>query len=145
MPYLDYTAGRADECRNAACKATMRESRDDAPASAHQLKRCFMPPAPNRVLCREFSAIRIQGGCNLARVTDVYLWREMRHALETRHKTGGLLLHSDQRCQLKSRKSRALLCRNGVMVSMRRRGNGLDNSPMYKVLRSLKRENAGKG
>ncbi|PSH11265.1 integrase core domain-containing protein, partial [Yersinia pseudotuberculosis] len=51
-----------------------------------------------------------------------------------------LLFHSDQGGQYRSKKSRQLLWRTGVMQSMSRRGNCLDNSPMERVFRSLKSE-----
>ena len=56
-----------------------------------------------------------------------------------------MLLHSDQGVQYKSNKYRKLLCRYGVMQSMSRRGNCLDNSPMESVFRSLKSEWLPKG
>ncbi|CNC20469.1 transposase remnant [Yersinia pseudotuberculosis] len=51
-----------------------------------------------------------------------------------------LLFHSDQGSQYKSNKYSQLLWRDGVMQSMSHRGNGLDNSPMERVFRSLKSE-----
>lgn len=64
----------------------------------------------------------------------------MRNALETRQRGGRLLFHSEQGSQYKSDKYRQLLWRYGVMQSMSRRGNCLDNSPMERVFRSLKSE-----
>ena len=69
----------------------------------------------------------------------------MRNALETRSRDGRLLFHSDQGVQYKSNKYRKLLWRYGVMQSMSCRGNGLDNSPMERVFRSLKNEWLPKG
>lgn len=66
--------------------------------------------------------------------------RALRNALETRPRDGSLLFHSDQGVQYKSNKYRKLLWRYGVMQSMSRRGNCLDNSPMERVFRSLKSE-----
>ena len=64
--------------------------------------------------------------------------RALRNALETRACDGRLLFHSDQGVQYKSNKYRKLLWRYGVMQSMSRRGNYLDNSPMGRVFRRFK-------
>ena len=69
--------------------------------------------------------------------------RALRNALETRPRDGRLLFHSDQGVQYKSNKYRKLLY--GVMQSMSRRGNCLDNSSMERVFRSLKSEWLPKG
>lgn len=71
--------------------------------------------------------------------------RALRNGLETRPRDGRLLFHSDQGVQYKSNKYRKLLWRYGVMQSMSCRGNGLDNSPMERVFRSLKSEWLPKG
>ena len=71
--------------------------------------------------------------------------RALRNALETRSRDGRLLFHSDQGVQYKSNKYRKLLWRYGVMQSMSRRGNCLDNSLMERVFRSLKSEWLPKG
>ena len=69
------------------------------------------------------------------------VYRAMRSALESRScRTGRLLCHSDQGGQYRSKKYRRLLWQNGVMQSMSRCGNCLDNSPMERVFRSLKSE-----
>jgi putative transposase len=67
------------------------------------------------------------------------------NALETRPRDGRLLFHSDQGVQYKSNKYRKLLWRYGVMQSMSRRRNCLDNSPMERVFRSFKSEWLPKG
>lgn len=66
--------------------------------------------------------------------------RTLRNALETRPRDGRLLFHSAQSVKYKSNKYSKLLWRYGVMQSMSRRGNCLDNSPMERVFRSLKRK-----
>ncbi|GAB2942130.1 hypothetical protein GCM10011328_08920 [Hafnia psychrotolerans] len=66
--------------------------------------------------------------------------RALRNALETRPRDGRLMFHSDQGVQYKSNKYRMLIWSYGVMQSMSRRGNYLDNSPMERVFRSLKSE-----
>ena len=71
--------------------------------------------------------------------------RALRNALETRPRDSRLLFHSDQSVQYKSNKYRKLLWRYGIMQSMSRRGNSLNNSPMERVFRSLKSEWLPKG
>ncbi|AJJ25686.1 integrase core domain protein (plasmid) [Yersinia enterocolitica] len=127
------------------------------------MRRQFNPVGPNRVCCGDISFIRLQGKWYyLALVVDLYarriigsalsltadadlVCRALRNALETRPRDRRLLFHSDQGCQYKSNKYRKLLLRHGVMQSMSRRGNCLDNSAMERVFRSLKSEWLPKG
>lgn len=129
-----------------------RVNEDKSPPLPNLLNRQFNPAAPNRV------CIRLQDKwCYLAHVVDLYsrriigsalsltadaelVCRALRNAQETRPRDGRLLFHSDQGVQYKSKKYRKLLWRYGVMQSMSRRGNCLDNSPMERVFRSLKSE-----
>jgi putative transposase len=98
--------------------------------------------------------------CYLALVVDLYsrriigsalsltadvVCRAMCNVLENRLRGGCLLFHSAQGVQSKSNKYRKLFWHYGVMQSMSRRGNGLDNSPMERVFRSLKSEWIPKG
>ncbi|EOV8484590.1 IS3 family transposase [Klebsiella aerogenes] len=140
-----------------------RLSHDSSPALPNLLNRRFNPVEPNRIWCGDISFIRLQEKwCYLALVVDLYarriigsalsltadadlVCRAMRNALETRQHNGRLLFHSDQGSQYKSNKYRKLLWRHGVMQSMSRRGNCLDNSPMERVFRSLKSEWVPKG
>lgn len=135
-----------------------RGAREEALAPPNLLKRRFMPASPNQVWCGDISYIRFHGGwCYLALVVALYsrrvvgsalslspdanlACRAMRNALETRRRHGRLLFHSDQGIQYKSKQYRQLLWRSGVMQSMSRRGNCLENSPMERVFRSLKSE-----
>lgn len=139
-------------------KHRYRMSEDSNPALPNMLNRQFNPAAPNRVWCGDISFIRLRDTwCYLALVVDLYsrriigaalstsadselVCRALRNALETRPHGGRLLFHSDQGSQYKSKKFRMLLWRHGVMQSMSRRGNCLDNSPMERVFRSLKSE-----
>lgn len=139
-------------------KHRYRGSREASLASPNLLKRRFMPASPNQSWCGDISYIRLHSGwCYLALVVDLYSRRivgsalslspdaelvchAMRNALETRRRHGRLLFHSDQGSQYKSKQYRRLLWRNGIMQSMSRRGNCLDNSPMERVFRSLKSE-----
>ncbi|MTH48118.1 IS3 family transposase, partial [Intestinirhabdus alba] len=117
----------------------------------------------NQVWCGDISFIRVSGGwCYLALAIDLYsrrivghvmsssldaelVCRALRNALEIRKRSGRLLFHSDQGGQYRSKKYRRLLWKHGVMQSMSRRGNCLDNSPMERVFRSLKSEWMPKG
>ncbi|OMQ21470.1 transposase [Serratia oryzae] len=108
-------------------KPRYRGERETSLASPDLLKKQFKPSEPNRVWSGDISYIKVNGGwCYLA--------------LETRPREKRLLFHSDQGGQYRSKKYRQLLWRNGVMQSMSRRGNCLDNSPMERVFRSLKSE-----
>ncbi|EKE0949584.1 IS3 family transposase [Salmonella enterica] len=144
-------------------KHRYRVNEDNSPALPNLLNRQFNPAAPNRAWCGDISFIRLQDRwCYLALVVDLYsrriigsalsltadadlVCRALRNALETRPRDGRLLFHSDQGVQYKSNKYRRLLWHYGVMQSMSRRGNCLDNSPMERVFRSLKSEWLPKG
>ncbi len=154
------------ECGLISCqpvKHRYRVNEENNPAMPNLLNRQFNPGAPNRVWCGDISFIRLQNKwCYLALVVDLYsrriigsalsltadadlVCRALRNALETRPRDGRLLFHSDQGVQYKSNKYRKLLWRYGVMQSMSRRGNCLDNSPMERVFRSFKSEWLPKG
>ena len=139
-------------------KPRYRGVRETSLPSPNLLNRRFIPTEPNRVWSGDISYIRVNGGwLYLALVIDLYSRRivgyaissspdadvvskAMRNALETRRIKHRLLFHSDQGAQYSSKKYRRLLWRHGVMQSMSRRGNCLDNSPMERVFRSLKSE-----
>ncbi len=140
-----------------------RVNEDNSPPLPNLLNWQFNPAAPNHVWCGDISFIRLQDKwCYLALVVDLYSRRiigsalsltadaelvcwALRNALETRPRDGRLLFHSDQGVQYESNKYRKLLWSYGVMQSMSRRGNCLDNSPMERVFRSLKSEWIPKG
>ena len=114
--------------------------------------------APNQIWCGDISYIRLNSGWfYLALAIDLYsrkvvghavslspdaelVRKAMRNALAVREVSGRLLFHSEQGCQYKNLKYRWLLWRHGVMQSMRRPGNCLDNLPMERVFRILKIE-----
>ena len=54
----------------------------------------------------------------------------------------GAILHSDQGSQMKSRKFRQMVKKDGFIQSMSNRGNSLDNSPMESFFRTFKDENS---
>ena len=66
--------------------------------------------------------------------------RALRNALGTRQRNGRVLFHSDQGAQYKRHQYRKLLWGHGVIQSMSRKGDCLDNSPMERVFLSLKSE-----
>ncbi len=133
-----------------------RVNEDKSPPLPNLLNRQFNPSAPNCVWCGDISFIHLQDKwCYLALVVDLYsrriigtalsltadaelVCRALRNTLETQPSDGHQLFHSDQGVQYKSNKYRKLLWRYGVMQSMSRRGNCLDNSPMERVFRALK-------
>ncbi len=122
------------------------------------LNRQFDVPAPNQVWCGDITYIWAQGKWHyLAVVMDLYARRVVGWAFsnkpdtdlvikaldmtyEQRGKPQGLLFHSDQGSQYGSRQFRQRLWRYRMRQSMSRRGNCYDNSPMERVLRSLKTE-----
>lgn len=144
-------------------KHRYRVNEDNSPPLPNLLNQLFNPAASNRVWCGDIRFIRLQDKwCYLALVVDLYscriigsalslttdadlACRALCNALETRPRDGHLLFHSDQGIQYKINKYRKLLCRYGVMQSMSRRGNCLDNAPMESVFRSLKSEWLPKG
>lgn len=144
-------------------KHRYRINEDNSLPLPNLLNQQFNPTAPNRVWCGDISFIRLRDRwCHLALVVDLYsrriigsalsltadadlACRALRNALETRPRDSRLLFHSDQGVQYKRNKYRKLLWRYGVMQSMSRRGNYLDNSPMERVFRSFKSEWLPKG
>ena len=61
-------------------------------------------------------------------------------ALQRHPPSPGLIHHSDRGVQYASEPYRAVLARHGIVQSMSRRGNCLDNAPMESVFASLKVE-----
>ncbi len=154
------------ECGLKSCqpiKHRYRLKEDNSPALPNLLNRQFNPVAPNRIWCGDISFIRLQDKwCYLALIVDLYarkiigsalsltadadlVCRAMQHALDARSRSSRIMFHSDQGVQYKSNKYRRLLWHHGVIQSMSRRGNCLDNSPMERVFRSLKSEWLPKG
>ena len=124
----------------------------------NQLNRAFQPSAPNRVWCGDITYILMAGRwAYLAVVLDLYARRVVgwsvsstsdtalvtqarRRAVETRQPEGGLLFHSDQGVQYRSRTYRHALLTAQIEQSMSRKGNCWDNAPMERLFRSLKTE-----
>ncbi len=61
-------------------------------------------------------------------------------AIRRRQPPRGLIHHSDRGVQYASRPYRAILARHGIVQSMSRKGNCLDNAPMESFFASLKKE-----
>src|ERR1700755_1606725 len=61
-------------------------------------------------------------------------------ALQRHPPSPGLIHHGDRGVQYASEPYRAVLTRHGIVQSMSRRGNCLDNAPMERVFAALKVE-----
>ena len=61
-------------------------------------------------------------------------------AIQRHQPQHGLVQHSDRGVQYASEPYRAVLERHGIIQSMSRRGNCLDNAPMESFFASLKKE-----
>lgn len=135
-----------------------RLAQAEAEAVPNQLNRAFQPTAPNRVWCGDITSIRVAGQwAYLAVVLDLYARRvvgwqvsatpdttlvtqALSRAVETRRPEKGLLFHSDQGVQYRSRRYQQYLRRQQISPSMSRKGNCWDNAPMERLFRSLKTE-----
>ena len=135
-----------------------RLAQAEAEAVPNQLNRAFQPTAPNRVWCGDITYVRVAGQwAYLAVVLDLYArrvvgWKvsaspdtmlvtqALCRAVETRQPTAGLLFHSDQGVQYRSRRYQQYLKRHQISQSMSRKGNCWDNAPMERLFRSLKTE-----
>lgn len=135
-----------------------RRAQAEAEAVPNQLNRAFRPTAPNRVWCGDITYVRVAGQwAYLAVVLDLYArrvvgWKvsespdttlvtqALGRAVETRQPTEGLLFHSDQGVQYRSRRYQQYLQRHQISQSMSRKGNCWDNAPMERLFRSLKTE-----
>lgn len=124
----------------------------------NQLNRAFQPTAPDRVWCGDITYILMAGRwAYLAVVLDLYARRvvgwsvsstpdtalvtqALRRAVETRQPEAGLLFHSDQGGQYRSRAYRHALLTAQIEPSMSRKGNCWDNAPIERLFRSLKTE-----
>lgn len=139
-------------------KPKFRLASEEAEAAPNHLNRAFHPVSPNRVWCGDITYVLIAGRwAYLAVVLDLYARRvvgwslsttpdaalviqALRRAVETRQPEGGLLFHSDQGVQYRSRAYRHHLATGQIGQSMSRKGNCWDNAPMERLFRSLKTE-----
>jgi len=146
-----------------ACQGRRRipqttDSRHDHPIAPNLLARNFTAERPEQVWLSDISYIPTdEGWLYLAAIKDmatreVVGWSMADHlrtglcidalimALQRHDPPRGLIHHSDRGVQYASEPYRAVLQRHGIVQSMSRRGNCLDNAPMESVFGSLKTE-----
>lgn len=132
--------------------------RCDFPAAPDRVRRDFHAGAPNRLWVADITQVRTrQGWLFLAVILDVFSrrvvgWetsdrtehalavRALRIALEARRPGPGLVHHSDRGAQYASADYQELLDRHGLVCSMSRVGNCLDNALAESFFHSLKTE-----
>ena len=137
------------------------DSKHDLPIAGNILNRDFSPAAPNQSWGVDITYLWTQEGwVYLAVVIDLYSrrvvgWSMDRHmeqslviraltmAINLRKPPPGLIHHSDRGSQYCSTAYQALLKQHGMIVSMSRKGNCWDNSPIERFFSSLKREWTG--
>jgi transposase InsO family protein len=83
----------------------------------------------------EIISYKLSNSPNLRMVMDMLC-----HALANKHNTNGLILHSDQGWQYQHYTYQAMLKQNGIVQSMSRKGNCLDNAVVENFFGLLKSE-----
>jgi len=145
-------------CQGRRCIPQTTESRHDHPIAPNLLARNFTAERPEQVWLSDISYIPTdEGWLYLAAIKDMATreivgWSMADHlrtglcidalimALQRHDPPRGLIHHSDRGVQYASEPYRAVLQRHGIVQSMSRRGNCLDNAPMESVFGSLKVE-----
>jgi putative transposase len=133
-------------------------SRHDHPIAPNRLARNFTANRPDHVWLADISYIPSdEGWLYLAAIKDMATreivgWSMADHlrtelctdalvmALQRHSPAPGLIHHSDRGVQYAAEPYRAVLQRHGIVQSMSRRGNCLDNAPMESVFAALKVE-----
>ena len=133
-------------------------SRHNHPIAPNRLERNFTSEKPDQVWLADISYIPTdEGWLYLAAIKDMATreivgWSMADHlrtglcidalvmALQRHPPTPGLIHHSDRGVQYASEPYRAVLERHGLLQSMSRRGNCLDNAPMESMFAALKVE-----
>jgi putative transposase len=133
-------------------------SRHDHPIAPNRLARNFTADRADQVWLADISYIASdEGWLYLAAIKDMATreiigWSMADHmraelctdalvmALQRHSPPSGLIHHSDRGGQYASDPYRAILERHGIVQSMSRRGNCLDNAPMESVFAALKVE-----
>ncbi len=128
------------------------------PPAPNLVKRVFSVPAPNQIWVGDMTAIRTgEGWLYLAIVLDLFARRvvgwatdstqvvalpiaALDMALRRRKPAAGLIFHSDQGSAYSSKDYRDLMENHGVVASMSRKGNCLDNAVAESFFSSLKNE-----
>jgi putative transposase len=145
-------------CQGRRCIPQTTESRHDHPIAPNLLARNFTAERPEQMWLSDISYIPTdEGWLYLAAIKDMATreivgWSMADHlrtglcidalimALQRHDPSRGLIHHSDRGVQYASEPYRAVLQRHGIVQSMSRRGNCLDNAPMESVFGSLKVE-----
>ena len=146
-------------CRGCKRPPRTTDSRHDLPVAPNLLERNFVAERPDQVWLADISYLPTdEGWLYLAAIKDmatreVLGWSMADHrraelcvdalvmAIQ-RHgpPPRGLIQHSDRGVQYASGPYRAVLERHGIVQSMSRRGDPLDNAPMESFFASLKKE-----
>jgi transposase InsO family protein len=134
------------------------DSRHDHPIAPNRLERNFAADRSDQVWLADISYIPSdEGWLYLAAIKDMATreivgWSMADHlrtglctdalvmALQRHPPAPGLIHHSDRGVQYAAEPYRVVLARHGIVQSMSRRGNCLDNAPMESVFASLKVE-----
>jgi len=129
-----------------------------AVVAPNAMNRQFTPESMNTHWAGDITYLRTaQGWLYLAVVVELYsrriisfafspqpdselTMRALRLAVEKRQPPQGVMFHSDQGCQYTSSSFQLCLQEQGVISSMSRRGNCLDNAVTERFFRSLKSE-----
>lgn len=138
------------------CRTT--DSSHPFPVAPNLLGRQFTAAAPDRVWLADLSYIATdEGWLYVAVVLDLYKRRvvgwamtdHLRHelalaaldmAIERQRPAPGVVAHSDRGVQYAAHAYRARLTAHGMLASMSRRGDPLDNAPMESFFATLKGE-----
>jgi transposase InsO family protein len=130
----------------------------EMPAAPNHLDRAFTTAAPNRVWASDITQVRtregwlflavvldlfsrrIVGWATAARPEQVLALEALQHAIHNRRPPPGLLHHSDRGGQYASASYQDLLDRHGMICSMSRPGNCLDNAVVESFFHTLKTE-----
>ena len=132
--------------------------REEMPAAPNRLERCFTAAGPNRVWASDITIVKTaEGWLHLAIVLDLFSrkvvgWamseavtqtlalEALQMALANRRPRPGLVHHSDRGGQYLSAAYQHLLDEHGVVCSMSRPGNCLDNAVAESFFHTLKTE-----
>ncbi len=146
-------------CRGRKRPPRTTNSRHDLPVAPNLLERNFVAERPDQVWLADISYLPTdEGWLYLAAIKDVATREVLGWSMADHLKAGlcidalvmaierhgppplGLIQHSDRGVQYASEPYRAVLERHGIVQSMSRRGNCLDNAPMESLFASLKTE-----
>lgn len=136
----------------------IHERHEFVPPAPNRLQRLFVAPAVNRIWAGDLTAIATRAGwLYLAVGLDLYSRRvigwamsakpdqhvalqALHMALAHRHPRSGLIHHSDQGALYTSVAYQRVLAQRGVISSMSRKGNCLDNAVVESFFSTLKNE-----